>query len=73
MQIEKYILIKYLIMTLGFICAELLVFISENMMLHVFVMIAFSILAIIIGEIDPMHPYTWFSAFFVYTVLDYLF
>lgn len=64
MQIEKYILIKYLIMTLGFICAELLVFISENMMLHVFVMIAFSILAIIIGEIDPMHPYTWFSAFF---------
>lgn len=64
MHIEKDALIKYLIMTFGFVFVELLIIASDNMMMHVGGMVGFSILAVILSKADIMHPYTWFSAFF---------
>lgn len=64
MHIERDVLIKYLIMTVGFVFAELLIVISDNIMIHVGVMVGFSILVLILIKADLLHPYTWFSTFF---------
>ena len=63
-RIDKDVLIKYLIMTLGFMFIELLFIMSDNMMVHVAGMVCFSVLAVLLSGFDLIHPYTWFSTFF---------
>lgn len=63
-RIDRDVLIKYLIMTFGFVFVELLFMTSDNMMFHIVGMVCFSVLTVLLSGFDLIHPYTWFSSFF---------
>lgn len=62
--IDRNVLKKNMIMILGFVVVELLVMISDNMMVHIVGMVSFSVLTVLLSGFDLVHPYTWFSTFF---------
>lgn len=63
-RIGRDVLIKYLIITFGFVFVELLFMISDNMMVHIVGMVCFSVMTVLLSGFDLLHPYTWFSSFF---------
>ena len=77
MKIKKDILIKYIVIILSFMAIEVLIMSTDGILIHILGLVAFSAVAIILSDLDLMHPYTWFSAFFClysigFPILTYL-
>lgn len=77
MKIKKDILIKYIVIILSFMAIEVLIMSTDGILIHILGLVAFSAVAIIMSDLDLMHPYTWFSAFFClysigFPILTYL-
>lgn len=64
MLVSKKILKQYLVLSISFMIAILLVTLSDNIYVHIGSFIVFSLVAIALVKINLLHPYCWFSAFF---------
>ena len=65
MKVSKNSFFNILIILLVSLCALAVTLISTNPILHVIGLWSIAVVAIIVSKFDLMHPYFWFSSFFV--------
>lgn len=63
-KIDKNIFLKTFVIYTSIILSFLVVFISNNMTVHIFALLLLSLISVLVVKFDFYHPYTWYTPFF---------